>query len=367
MDIDFKELAEVFPRLLDTGTSIELISPPGRGKSDFVKDQIKINSDRTGQPWGFSTLFLATMTPSDLLGYMVPGIDSKGRKVSEFTMPPWMVTVDGGNVNDYPRGILFLDEFGQGEADVKRASAELLLNGQLGPWKLPPGWSVVAASNRANDRSGVTKSFDFVINRRLEIHIKDDFEAWENWALAHGVDPLILAFAHNNIAIVFADGVPEKQGPWCTPRSLVMAADLLNAFREKNEDGTLGPFPTSDIAKKICAGMIGDGATAQMFATIMLAANMPKFEDILSNPETVFIPDAPDARMLVTYQLAERAKDAAVGPITKYIRRFPPEFIALWARAAVKRNPSITSTKDMLDLYMSNASLFSAVINNTAR
>lgn len=367
MDIDFKELASIFPQLLDTGTSMELISAPGRGKSQFVRDQVKLNSERTGQVWGFSTLFLATMTPSDLLGYMVPGVDSKGRKVSEFTMPPWMVTVDGGNVADYPRGILFLDEFGQGEADVKRASAELLLNGQLGPWKLPKGWSVVAASNRANDRSGVTKSFDFVINRRLEIHIKDDFEAWEDWALGHGVDPLILAFAKTNIHIVFADGVPEKQGPWCTPRSLVMAADLLDSFRARGDDGTKGPFPTHDIAKKVCSGMIGEAATAQMFATIMLATSMPKFEDIVADPAGVFIPDAPDARMLVTYQLADRAQGAAVAPITKYIRRFPPEFIALWARAAVKRNPDITSTKEMLDLYMANASLFSAVINTTAR
>ena len=367
MDIDFKELGGVFGQLLDVGTSMELISPPGRGKSEFVRDQIKLNELRTGVSWGFATLFLATMTPSDLLGYMVPGIDAKGRKVSEFTMPPWMRTVDGGNVEDYERGILFLDEFGQGEADVKRASAELLLNGQLGPWKLPPGWTVIAASNRANDRSGVTKSFDFVINRRLEIHIKDSFDAWEDWALDHGVDPVVLAFAKNNINIVFAEGVPEKQGPWCTPRSLVMAADLLESFRARNEDGSKGPFPTHDIATKIASGMIGEAATAQMMATIKLAENMPKFEDILANPDTVFIPDAPDARMLVAYQLAERAKDAAVPAVTKYIARFPAEFIALWARAAVKRNPAITATPAMMDLYMKNASLFAAVISTSAR
>jgi len=218
----FNDLKRRIPALLDSGVSIELVSAPGRGKSEFVRDTIAALSKRDGKQWGFATCFLATMTPSDLMGYMVPGMRD-GVKVSEFTMPPWMLTVDGKRVDQFERGILFLDEFGQGEADVKRASAELLLNRQLGPWKLPDGWSVIAATNRAKDRSGVTKSFDFVINRRAEINITDDLQSWEDWAFSHGVDPTVITFANQNPQIVFSDGVPDKQGPWCTPRSLVMA------------------------------------------------------------------------------------------------------------------------------------------------
>ena len=365
----FNELSEVMPKVLDTGVSVELISAPGRGKSEFVHDLIATNTARTGTRWGFATLFLATMTPSDLLGYMVPGIDAKGRKVSEFTMPPWMRTVDGGNVEDFERGILFLDEFGQGEADVKRASAELLLNRQLGPWALPKGWSVIAASNRANDRSGVTKSFDFVINRRLEIHIEDNLDAWVDWAASKGVDPLVIAFASQNPQIVFADSVPDKQGPWCTPRSLVMAAKVLDQFRDVNADGSRGAFPMHEIAQKLTTGLIGEAATSQMFATIKLAANMPKFEDILANPGGVMVPDAPDARMLVAYQLAAKVTndEKIIGPVTQYIQRFPSEFLALWVKAAVKYTPAIVSTKAVMDLYMKNASLFSAVLSTGAR
>jgi hypothetical protein len=42
-------------------------------------------------------------------------------------------------------GILFLDEFAQAEDEVKKPAAELILNGNVGTWRLPTGgaWSLL--------------------------------------------------------------------------------------------------------------------------------------------------------------------------------------------------------------------------------
>ncbi len=362
--MNFTELNEVFPTLLDLGHSMELISAPGRGKSDFVDQQVSANSQRVGSPFGFASCFLATMTPSDLLGYMVPGIDAKNRRRSEFTAPPWMYTAEGGYVEDYSRGILFLDEYGQGEADVKRASAELLLNKKLGPWKLPKGWSVIAASNRVKDRSGVTKSFDFVINRRIQILIDDDIQAWENWAVEHRVDPMIIHYAINNLNIVFSDGVPAEQGPWCTPRSLVKASEVLNARRGND---MLAPLPDDNATMQLVMGWIGEAATHQLFATVKLANNMPKYSDIVSDPANCKIPEAPDAMMLVAYTVAARAELEDMGKVVQYMARFPIEFVVLWFKAQVKYKPMATKDPAFAALYMKNAALMNSVISSTAR
>jgi hypothetical protein len=366
-DMTFNEFNTVAPVILDSGVSCELISAPGRGKSENTAALIHTMAAKTGQSWGFATMFLATMTPSDLLGYMVPGVDNKGRRVSEFTMPPWMRTVDGGHVEDYERGILFLDEYGQGEADVKRASAELLLNRRLGPWQLPKGWSVMAASNRQGDRSGVTKGFDFVINRRVEVHIKDDIVSWEEWALNNKVDPLLVTFASQNIPIVFADGVPDKQGPWCTPRSLVMTGKLLDGLRHKDvtPDGSimLGEFPTSDLAINLASGMMGDAATRQLFAMIKLQHALPSIEEIVANPGTCRLPERPDMLMLAAFTLASRALDTNIGAFVTYVNRFPPEYVPMWLRATMKYRPTAARHSAVQQLYMANASLFASVIS----
>lgn len=348
----FTDLASRFPAILDSGISVELLSAPGRGKSEFVKQTVSRMGERDGKPWGFATMFLATMTPSDLLGYMVPTKAADGAMSSVFTRPAWMTTVDGKDVREYERGILFLDEFGQGEADVKRASAELLLNRQLGPHRLPDGWSVIAASNRASDRSGVTKSFDFVINRRLQIEISDDLNSWEAWAIDNNVDPLFVAFAVQNPHIVFSDGVPEKQGPWCTPRSLVMTSQVLAHLTPEGKQ-----LPTDASAVEIAAGLIGEGAAAQLFAFVRLGQEMPKFEDIVKDPKKVRVSDKPDANMLICYQLAARIDISTAEPVIEYVERLPKEFAVTFAKTACRRDPKLIGTKAFGNWCRTNASL----------
>lgn len=356
----FKDLKNEIIYDIDAGISVELISSPGRGKSEFVRALRDELSARDGEEWGFQTLFLATQQPCDLIGYLFKGeMELEGEKVTitDPSMPLWMRSEDGKPVTHYKRGILFLDEYGQGEGDVKRASAELLLNHKLGPWELPDGWAVVAASNKSTDRSGVTKSFDFVINRRNQYLIDDDVDGWIDWAAENGVTPISMAFAKQNPHIVFADGVPQKQGPWCTPRSLVMADKRLRLKAERSG----GVFPEDAISVEATAGLIGDGAAAQLFAFVRLEKEMPPYEKIIKDPEKVKVPEKPDAQMLVTYNLAHRVTVDDIAAVVKYVTRMPKEFAVTFAQAACKRMPRILSTPAMQSWCRENSSLMAAI------
>lgn len=351
----FNSLRSMMPAILASGIATEFVSAPGRGKSSFVR-QTKAEMEKlTGEPWGITTMMLATQSPTDLLGFMIPG-ERNGVRVSEYTLPPWMQTEDGKPLSAYRRGIIFLDEYGQGEVDVKRASAELLLNGQIGPHKKPDGWSVIAASNRAGDRSGVTKSLDFVINRRLEIHITDDIRSWEDWAFTAGVSPVAISFAAQNPQIVFSEGVPKDQGPWCTPRSLVMADNLLKHMVPEGS-----PYPEHASAIELVSGLIGKGAAAQMFAFIRLDHQMPKYEDIVRAPKTTPIPDTADARMLITHTLASRVTMDDCSPVVTYMERVPKEFSVSFARAVARRAPDLINHDAFGEWCDNNASLLAAV------
>jgi hypothetical protein len=356
--LTIKQAKTVLPIYLDAKISVELQSSPGQAKSEGVAQLVAELSARDGFEWGFQTLMLATQTPNDLLGFMTPQrkqIDGQEYYVSDYTMPPWMLTNKGKPVSAHKRGILFLDEYGQGEPDVKRASAELLLNRRLGPWALPDGWSVIAASNRSTDRSGVTKAFDFVINRRALIDIVPDLDGWTEWAVTAEVMPLTIAFANSNPHIVFSGEVPEKQGPWCTPRSLVMADRLLQRMAQ---DGALADTP---IANAMVTGLIGPAAAAQYFSFVRLEQEMPKFETIVANPDGVKVPDRPDAQMLICYNLAHRVDEDTAGPVATYLDRFPKEFGVTFIKAATQRNYKLLSTPAFRKWCSENASLISAV------
>lgn len=359
----FNQLKQKFRPYLDSGLSLELLSAPGLGKSTFVEDMVRLQSKTDGKEWGYGVLFLATQTPPDLIGYIMKGEMQTANgviPVSTPTLPGWMITQTGKPVWEYERGVLLLDEYGQGEADVKRASAELLLNKRLGPWKLPKGWSVVACSNRSSDRSGVTKSFDFVINRRLEINITPDLQSFEDWAFTNGVHPLFITFANQNPQIVFEGKVPDKQGPWCTPRSLVMLEKL---FRALSSDGG-ETIPDDAEAAEFAAGMIGEAATAQLITFIRLGNEMPKFEQIVKSPKDVKVPERPDARMLVTYNLSSRVTKETVAPVVQYMERMPKEFAVTFCKSACKRDPKLIFEPALTEWGKKNATLLTALVGD---
>ena len=331
--------------------SVELISPPGQGKSDFVSGLRQKMSDMTGQSWGFVSFMPATFTVPDLMGFLVPSKTETGEHISRFTTPAWMIDDDGRHINTYERGIVFVDEYGQGEADVKRATADLFLNGRVGPHKLHDGIVVIAASNRSTDRSGVTKSFDFVINRRLEINITPDLASWENWAHKSGVDPLFVAFANQNPEIVFAGVVPAKQGPYCTPRSLVACSTDLRSVTPK------GNLPTDARAIELASGSIGEAAAQQLFAFIRMGYELPSFDEIIDDPSGTRVPKKADAMMLSIYQLSARVTEKTAAPVLEYVDRFPKEFAATFARSTCARMPELVMTQAFGDWCARNATL----------
>lgn len=364
--MNFMQLRGLMPGLLDSGVSIELISAPGRGKSEFVKQTVDVMTARDKEEWGYSELFLATQTPPDLIGYMFKGelqLDNGQRiSITDPTMPPWMVTVQGKPVWEYKRGVLHLEEFGQGQPDCKASAAELLLNKRLGKWHLPEGWSVIATSNRTSDRSGVTKSLDFLTNRRIEYHISDDIASWENWAWQAKIEPLFISFAAGNPQVVFTDGVPEKQGPWCTPRSLVLLSRILEQFKDADDR-----IPTKDWAVETAAGMIGQAAAASLFAHVRLGHEMPDFDEIIKQPKKAKAPQKADAAMLVTYNLAARVDDKTIASCIEYMERLPKEFAVIFAKGACNRLPTIVMSDPMQKWIAANSSLMTALVDTNKK
>lgn len=355
---------------LDARISTHLKSSPGRGKSEFVEDLVSYLTKRDGFEWGLATAFLATYTPSDLLGYMVPtkvtNADGTQGLTSVFTTPNWMMTKPtpefphGRHINTYKRGIVFLDEFGQADGDTKKSAAQLMLKGQVGPHHLHSGIGVIAASNGKSDRSGVTKDFDFLINRQDEITITDDLASWEDWAQDHGIMPLTIAFAKQNPQIVFAEGVPAEQGPWTTPRSLCMADKLLQVKAKRNG----GVIPdTADVVEQI-HGIMGAGS-AQYFGFIKLEREMPRYEDIVKNPDKVKVPTKPDAQMLVCYSLAYQIKIKDAAAVVEYMERMPKEFAVTFATTACKRQPMLVAEPAFDKWARQNSSLMAAIVFST--
>ena len=352
---------------MDAGIGVNISSPPGVGKSEGSVDWVNQQSEKDGFEWGMSLTMLATQTPVDLMGYLIPGTRewkdmvtgaAREARTSEFTLPFWAISTKGIPLSHYKRSVIIFDEADKADSDTYKTSAEIQLKASLGPWQHDPKKvGRIILMNRAEDRSGSGRKFDYIINRVAEFTVMADFEGWKDWALAHGVDPLFVAFASKYPEVVFSNKVPDKQGPFCTPRSLVNLAKVL-PLRVTDD----GKIKIDSVTNEIINGMIGTAAGMQLSAWIKLRHETPDWEDILKDPAGIKIEGMkPDSMLMTCYECAHKVDPKTAAKCVTFIKRLPAQFSVTFAKAAVKRNYDLINTPAFMDWVAKNASLLNAI------
>ncbi|MBE6371276.1 MAG: ATP-binding protein [Lentisphaerae bacterium] len=203
--------------------SILLLSAPGVGKSDAVRQAAAA----------------AGLECTSLLGTQIAPEDVSGipRIVGERSVfcPPRILLPENPE-----KFCLFLDELPACSPDIQKAFYSLLLERRLGEHKLPEGTWVVAAGNRAEDRSLVRSLSAALVNRTIILQVRVDVKEWIQWAIGNHIREDIISY----ILLVpqaLQRPVPNLPVPFSTPRawaSLSQAMDLLEAEGSLTESTT---------------------------------------------------------------------------------------------------------------------------------
>ncbi len=338
-----KLIKSLYNRQQDTGErfSIELVSGPGLGKSEGVAQVAEEIAKDTGEPFGFKPFFLSTQEAPDIGGFGIPGEDTDGSPILGRTAAPWMP-----KHGDAASGFVFLDEFRQASHDVQKPAAELLLNGRVADSWLPITWMVLAASNREKNRSGVQRELAFITNRRMEITITPDLDSWVDWAEHRDIHWSAIAFAKTQPGLIFQDTLPEKSGPFASPRSFVKMSYLIGEL-------------DMAIFTEAAAGLIGEGTAAQFVAFLRVVEQLPSFEEIVKAPKTCKIPEAdrPDAQYATMQMIAHRVDNDSAAPAFNYLKRMPREFQVAGLKATLRRCPAVLQSKQFTAWVKENKDL----------
>ena len=154
----------------------------GVGKSTSIREYTEENN------MGFVDLRLGQMEVGDLLGLPEITTDPKtGDKITVFARPKWFPT-EG-------RGVLFLDEINRSKRDVIQAVFQLVLDRKLHDYRLPEGWSVVAAMNPSNeDYQTLDLSDKAFLDRFCHLKITSSYQDFIAYGETKGFNKSILNF-----------------------------------------------------------------------------------------------------------------------------------------------------------------------------
>ena len=236
--INNNEMKNLVKTIYDRKLPLYIWGTFGIGKSQIVRETAK---DMGMQ---FVDVRISQLEPSDLRG--LPKLDGETTK----WLPPNWLPSEG-------KGILFMDEINLAPPSIQSSCYQLILDRQLGDYKLPDGWVVISAGNRIEDRANVFELPAPLANRFLHIELKTpSVEEWTDWGLENGnkIDSRVIAFLHFKPSRIHAFDTKNKDKAIATPRTWEYCSKLID---EVEDDDTLMTLSSTAVGEAVATELLG--------------------------------------------------------------------------------------------------------------
>jgi hypothetical protein len=336
-------VAKTLDYLLDANQPAMLWGPPGVGKSSIVHQRARARG------MDIIDLRLSQLDAVDLRG--IPSVD-QGTRMTHWNTPSFLPR-EG-------RGILFLDEINLAPLSVAAASYQLVLDRKLGEYELPPGWTVIAAGNRVQDRTNVQQMSTALKNRFIHVDFEVNLDDWSEWALKNGIHVSVLSFIRFRPTMLNMFDAPLKgddaekrrqaqamkdQNSFATPRSW----EFMSKMVEKQ--------PDPEVEYELFCGTVGEGAAAEFMGYLKYYRDLPNLDALLMNPGKTEVPKEPATLYALSTGLAAKATEDNFDRVVQYTLRMPQEFQVLLMKDAVTRTEVLTNTKAFNEWTIKNSNV----------
>ncbi len=345
-------------------------SQPGMAKTAATFDLFKqLKADNPGKKVGMCRAFMATQSSVDATGLPWKGeVEYLGKKytITDPAMPRWYITTEGLPACVYDKVLMVFEEWGQGEAETKRAYASVMLEGGVPGFYLPPGSPKIALTN-IDSADGITKEFDFVIGRRTEKTITASVRVWLDdfadrpyeWdGKMWQVSPLMKVWAENHSEVMF-EPKPKVQGPWCNPRSVTALDRYMTVMKDDNN----GEYPLNDTGfMESAQGYVGAGGSQSILEFAKFELELPAYTSVVKDPDGTPVPSKADLKLLMAYKMAHQTEPDDLGDVIKYIGRFPKDMSVTYISSLLRRDYKTFYNMPAMDAWVNkNATLVSLI------
>jgi len=362
--LDFRDTERAMDMLFKAKMSAIVYSNPGQGKTSMVQQY----KEKQGPDYGLFEMNCSLANLPDYMGWFYKCeetyTDFDGKPVTiqngKYTFPYFLFDKQTKRpIFQFKRGVLCFEEYGQSDLDLKKALGQSTLERRIGQFQLPEGIDIVMLSNYGGGRDGVGRDFDFMINRRGELHMKQDIDS--SLVYMHGKEFLNMTMAFASIPQhkVYDAEVPKDQGPFLTPRSL----EGLDKFMKVVLDSKASL--DDPLVRVAASGIVGSGAAHQYIAFAALRDKIPSISAIIKDPDGTPVPTQADQRMFLVFNMADKAEKSNIKPLVRYMNRLPSDMSVAFYRNALMRDKSLMSCHEFGDWAVANKSLL-AIVNSRA-
>lgn len=323
------KIKEVLGKVVRKHMPVLLVSSPGMGKSDSVKQF----TEQEGME--LITLFPSMSDPTDFKGF--PFANEQGGKFIPLGLLSKVLKAEKETV-------LFIDDIGQSTLAVQTSLMPVMLNRMVGEEHLPDCVHVVGATNRRGDMAGVQGLLEPLKSRFATIlNVEFDLDEWKGFAIKANMPSELIAFSNFKPSFFtsFAPTKDLKNSP--CPRTICHVGELWNLEVRDFES---------------LAGACGEGYASEFLSFVEMSNQLPMFEDIVKEPTKIEIPKNTSVVFALCGMLAFRSVEENFDSIMTFVDRLPIEFQILFVKDAVAKNRKLITHSS----FKSRVSKFAKVV-----
>lgn len=298
-----------------------LQSAPGIGKSALAKElgaDPELAFDHVVEING------SLLDTPDLAGLALIGEQTS--EVLHFKKSPLIAPCQTG------RNLIIWEEVPDATIGMQNLIARWAYDKEVNGTKLSDQTFHIMLGNRSKDKSGAGRVSTKLSNRVCVLEMEANLDAWVNWALDRGVNPIGVQFLRFKPS-AFHDFNPDApMGVNPTPRSWV------RAFR------TADALPEALYFQKV-SGEVGSGPAAEYTAFRKIYQSLVSFDEVLANPKGTKIPTDLSAQFAIVGSLAHSCSEDNVDRVAVYVERMRSDFSVMFWLDAVRKTPAIKCTK----------------------
>lgn len=243
--------------------------------------------------------------------------------------------------------VYFLDDLGQAPASVQAACMQLILARQVNGHKVSDQVTFIAATNRKEDKAGVSGLLEPVKSRFASIvELEVDVNDWVKWALSKGNMPTELISFIRFRPELLSDFKPTKDisNSPC-PRTISYIGKMQNAGLPK------------ELMMEAFVGAAGEGFAAEYKGFLDVFQSIPDVDMIFANPDAVEVPVNSAVQYAVCGVIAARINETNADNAFKYIAKMPPELSFSCVKDCMVRSPKVTKTRAFIKWASDNGNL----------
>jgi hypothetical protein len=327
--------AQIIEKMVLNYKPVLLVGMPGIGKTSII-EQV---AEKTG-----SDLMVSHPVVND-------PTDAKGFPCVVDNVAQFLPFGDLNYALNYKgeRLIWLLDDLGQARPATQAGYMQLILTGRVNGHSLPGTVVFIAATNRREDKAGVSGILEPVKSRfHMIIEIEPDVESFISWGLmTRRIRKEVIACLRLFPELLVSPPSREIK-PSANPRVWEFASQCLDTN-----------FPPALIYDSLVS-CLGEEAGSQLYGMITVFKNLPSVTSIIKAPGSVEFPTNPSSLHALCIVLAKflEKKPEKVDQIFTFANRLPGDFSVCLIRDSLALNPALTDTKAFQEWSAKNVGLF---------